>query len=132
MLSLPLNTAMKNLTSFAAIFHPHCLISKITLYSPQPTPLPATFLLINLDLSSLRHFDAPFSSLFIIFLALVSRQPNVWPNINRNVRQWTRTCLHCQRCKVQHHTSASLSTFEIPTTCFSHVHIDLVGPLPPS
>ena len=34
--------------------------------------------------------------------------------------------------KVQRHTSAPLSTFEIPTACFSHVHIDLVGPLPPS
>jgi cleavage and polyadenylation specificity factor subunit 1 len=56
----------------------------------------------------------------------------VWPNINRDVRQWTRTCLHCQRCKVQRHTSAPLSTFEIPTARFSHVHIDLVGPLPPS
>ena len=56
----------------------------------------------------------------------------VWPNINRDVRQWTRTCLHCHRCKLHRHTSAPLSTFEIPTARFSHVHIDLVGPLPPS
>ena len=56
----------------------------------------------------------------------------VWPNINRDVRQWIRTCLHCQRCKVQRHTCAPLSNFEIPNDRFSHVHIDLVGPLPPS
>ena len=56
----------------------------------------------------------------------------VWPNINRDVRQWTRTCLHCQRCKIHRHTSAPLSTFAIPSARFSHVHIDLVGPLPPS
>ena len=56
----------------------------------------------------------------------------VWPNINRDVRQWTRRCLHCQRCKVQRHTCAPLSNFEIPNDRFSHVHIDLVGPLPPS
>ena len=56
----------------------------------------------------------------------------VWPKINRDVRQWTRTCLQCQRCKVQRHTCAPLSNFEIPTARFSHVHIDLVGPLPPS
>ena len=56
----------------------------------------------------------------------------VWPSINRDVRQWTRTCLQCQRCKVQRHTCAPLSNFEIPTARFSHVHIDLVGPLSPS
>ena len=55
----------------------------------------------------------------------------VWPSINRDVRQWTRSCLQCQRCKVQRHTCASLSNFEIPTARFSHVPIDLVGPLPP-
>ena len=56
----------------------------------------------------------------------------VWPSINRDVRQWTRSCLQCQRCKVQRHTCAPLSNFEIPTARFSHVHIDIVGPLPPS
>ena len=56
----------------------------------------------------------------------------VWPSINRDVRQWARTCLQCQRCKVQRHTCAPLSNFEIPTARFSHVHIDLVGPLSPS
>ena len=56
----------------------------------------------------------------------------VWPSINRDVRQWTRSCLQCQRCKVQHHTCVPLSNFEIPTARFSNVHIDIVGPLPPS
>ena len=56
----------------------------------------------------------------------------VWPNINRDVRQWTRTCVQCQRCKVHRHTCAPLSSFGIPTARFSHVHIDIVGPLPPS
>ena len=56
----------------------------------------------------------------------------MWPSINRDVRQWTKTSLQCQRCKVQRHTCAPLSKFDIPTARFSHVHIDLVGPLPPS
>jgi transposase InsO family protein len=56
----------------------------------------------------------------------------VWPNINHDVRQWTRTCIQCQRCKIQRHTCAPLSQFAIPTARFSHVHIDLVGPLPTS
>ena len=49
----------------------------------------------------------------------------VWPNMNRDVRQWTRTCLHCQQCKIIRHTSAPVSTFAIPSARFSHVHVDL-------
>ena len=32
----------------------------------------------------------------------------VWPRINADVRNWTRACLHCQRAKVQRHTTTSL------------------------
>ena len=28
----------------------------------------------------------------------------IWPRINADVRDWTRTCLHCQRAKTQRHT----------------------------
>ena len=40
--------------------------------------------------------------------------------------------MRCQRSKVQRHTSAPLSTFATPDARFDHVHVDLVGPLPPS
>ena len=56
----------------------------------------------------------------------------VWPRINADVRRWTRTCLQCQRSKVQRHTVTPLSTFTPPGCRFERVHIDLVGPLPPS
>ena len=56
----------------------------------------------------------------------------VWPGINRDVRNWTRTCLQCQKCKVHRHNKAPLGTFTLPDARFSHVHIDIVGPLPPS
>nr|VZI16354.1 unnamed protein product [Spirometra erinaceieuropaei] len=56
----------------------------------------------------------------------------VWPNINRDVRRWTRTCLPCQRAKTHRHTITPPGTFATPDARFSHVHIDLVGPLPPS
>ena len=56
----------------------------------------------------------------------------VWPNINRDVKQWTRSCLQCQRSKVHRHTVSPLSTFATPDACFDHVHVDIVGPLPPS
>ena len=56
----------------------------------------------------------------------------VWPNINTDVRRWARTCTQCQRSKVQRHTNAPLSTFATPDVRFDHVHLDFVGPLPPS
>ncbi|BHF70473.1 hypothetical protein SprV_0301352400 [Sparganum proliferum] len=56
----------------------------------------------------------------------------VWPNINRDVRRWTRSCLPCQRAKIHRHTVTSPGTFSTPDARFSHVHIDFVGPLPPS
>ena len=56
----------------------------------------------------------------------------VWKGINRDVRSWTKSCLQCQRCKVHRHTKAPLGTFSTPDARFDHVHIDLVGPLPPS
>nr|VZI10401.1 unnamed protein product [Spirometra erinaceieuropaei] len=57
---------------------------------------------------------------------------SVWPNINRDVRRWTRSCLSCQRAKTHRHTTTPPGTFATPDARFSHVHIDLVGPLPPS
>ena len=56
----------------------------------------------------------------------------VWPGINADVRRWTRSCIQCQRAKVQRHTTAPLSAFPVPDARFDVIHIDLVGPLPPS
>lgn len=56
----------------------------------------------------------------------------VWPRINTDVRTWTRQCVQCQRNKVHRHTAAPFSTFATPDARFDHVHIDIVGPLPPS
>ena len=56
----------------------------------------------------------------------------VWPGINADVRRWTRSCIRCQRAKIQTHSRAPLSSFPTPAARFDVVHIDLVGPLPPS
>ena len=34
-------------------------------------------------------------------------------------------------CKVRQHTVTSPGTFALPDARFDHIHIDLVGPLPP-
>ena len=35
----------------------------------------------------------------------------VWPNMNRDIRQWTRACLACQRSKVHLHTMSPIGNF---------------------
>ena len=56
----------------------------------------------------------------------------VWPNINKDVRHWTQSCVQCQKNKVQRHTVTPLGTFATPDARFDHVHVDIVGPLPMS
>ena len=56
----------------------------------------------------------------------------VWPNMNRHINQWTKSCLQCQQTKVTRHTNAPVLPFKPPDTRFDVVHVDLVGPLPPS
>ncbi|KFD64266.1 hypothetical protein M514_23550 [Trichuris suis] len=56
----------------------------------------------------------------------------VWPKMNANVRQWVRTCITCQKYKIQRHTISPLSKFLKPDARFDKVHLDIVGPLPQS
>ena len=56
----------------------------------------------------------------------------VWPGMNNDIRTWTKSCLHCQRAKIHRHTITPLSTFATPDARFRQLHIDIVGPLPPS
>ena len=56
----------------------------------------------------------------------------IWPNINADVRRWTRSCVQCQRSKVHRHTVTPMGSFSPPDARFNHVHIDIVGPLPPA
>ena len=56
----------------------------------------------------------------------------VWPGVNKDVRTWAKACHNCQRCKINCHTKSPLGMFSTPDARFDHVHIDIVGPLPPS
>jgi len=57
---------------------------------------------------------------------------NVWYNVRKDVANWARTCQACQTSKVNRHVQAPLATFDTPPRRFSHLHIDVVGPLPES
>ncbi|KAF0772627.1 Uncharacterized protein FWK35_00001963, partial [Aphis craccivora] len=55
-----------------------------------------------------------------------------WTGTNRDIAQWTKCCEPCQRAKVNKHTSTAVAPFAPPERRFGHIHVDLVGPLPPS
>ncbi|BHF68099.1 hypothetical protein SprV_0301112900 [Sparganum proliferum] len=54
----------------------------------------------------------------------------VWPGMHKDLKAWTRACMACQRSKVQRHNKGPIGTFPGPGARFSHVHLDIVGPLP--
>jgi transposase InsO family protein len=52
----------------------------------------------------------------------------LWPNLAKDVADWCRSCQACQRAKVK--AAAAVQPIAVPMLRFSHVHIDIVGPLP--
>lgn len=56
----------------------------------------------------------------------------VWPNINKDCNLMSKQCVKCQRSKINRHNQRPLTKFLVPDARFSHINIDLVGPLPAS
>ena len=56
----------------------------------------------------------------------------VWHGLRKEVSKWSKQCVQCQLTKVQRHVKAPLGEFKVPERRFEHIHIDIVGPLPPS
>ena len=52
--------------------------------------------------------------------------------LKKEVIQWAKECIQCQDSKILTHVRAPLDNFSVPDKRFSHIHVDLVGPLPPS
>lgn len=55
-----------------------------------------------------------------------------WPRINKDITAWSKSCLACQKSKIQRHVKSKHGVFQIPNARFEHVHMDIVGPLSPS
>lgn len=56
----------------------------------------------------------------------------IWPSIRKDCRTMTTNCVACQRAKINRHNKPPPTTFLVPGERFSHINIDLIGPLPPS
>jgi hypothetical protein len=56
----------------------------------------------------------------------------VWPGLASQVATWCRDCQSCQQGKVTSQPLSPPGLIANPSQRFSHLHIDLVGPLPTS
>lgn len=116
------------------------------LFKFQEVPLPASEGTITCDLSTgtarpyipPQHRRAIFDSLHslshpgIRATQRLVTQRFIWPNINKDVKNWCQSCLKCQQVKVHRHTKSPVGTFPVTNARFQHIHMDIVGPLPPS
>lgn len=54
----------------------------------------------------------------------------VWPDVKKDVRSWTKSCVDCQRNKINRHVFSTIGSFPEVHERFTKVHVDIVGPLP--
>lgn len=50
--------------------------------------------------------------------------------MHKDIKNWCKECISCQKSKVTRHTVLNPIHFSVPEGRFKHIHIDLVGPLP--
>ncbi|XP_076271415.1 protein NYNRIN-like [Rhynchophorus ferrugineus] len=56
----------------------------------------------------------------------------IWLGMNKQIKHWSRSTLPCQRSKIGRHVRRKSLHIAIPDERFSHVNIDIVGPMPTS
>ena len=56
----------------------------------------------------------------------------VWTGCSADVAAWCRDCMHCTGGKVTSQKSTPPLKIQIPSRKFQHMHVDMVGPLPPA
>lgn len=54
----------------------------------------------------------------------------VWPGMNKFITNFVKFCHECQRNKVQRHIRTPVDNIIVPDRRFSHINVDLIGPLP--
>lgn len=54
------------------------------------------------------------------------RNKYVWPGMKKQVINWSRNCLLCQRAKITRHNRFTPNKIDVPDNRFDHVHLDIV------
>lgn len=55
-----------------------------------------------------------------------------WPKFYSSVKAMVAACVACNRAKVTRQFHCPLQAFPLPNNRFDHIHVDVIGPLPPS
>lgn len=56
----------------------------------------------------------------------------VWSGMQKDLAQWVCTCVAHQQCKIHCHQHAPMQPIPVSSEALSYVHIDKMGPFPPS
>ena len=84
--------------------------------------------------TSLQHsvFDSVHQLVHPTFKAgyKLIKQKYWWSGMSKDISKWSLSCKPCQLAKIHRHVKAPLHHLPPPTDRFSHIHVDLVGPLP--
>ena len=56
----------------------------------------------------------------------------VWSCMSKDVTKWVKDCQACSRAKVTRQPAAAVELIPVPQQRFSHILVDIVGPLPVS
>ncbi|GFY36229.1 transposon Tf2-11 polyprotein [Trichonephila clavipes] len=106
-------------------------VSATELICDTSTGSPRPFVPHNFRRTIFEHFhNLAHPGVAASFQLIASRY--VWPNMRKTVKDWVQNCIACQRSKLHRHTKTPLGTFALPDARFSHIHVDLIGPLPSS
>jgi len=54
-----------------------------------------------------------------------------WKEMKKDVQAWCAECQDCQKVKIGRHTQKGIKDIPFPSQRFTHVHIDIIGPLEP-
>lgn len=105
--------------------------SQVELYCDLSSPAPRPFITKPFRkqlVDSLHSLSHPGTSATAKLVA----ERFVWPGMRKDCREWARNCIACQRAKVNRHVSSQLGTFDLPRARFAFIHVDIIGPMPPS
>jgi hypothetical protein len=56
----------------------------------------------------------------------------LWPGLAADIKKCCKECQHCAPAKVTTQFKVAVQPIAVPLLRFSHLHVDLVGPLPTS
>ena len=105
-------------------------LGKEQIFCDVSTPVPRPFVPVNsrkVIFETFHNISHPGTNASLKLI----KSRYFWPNMDKNIRNWTRECLSCQECKIHRHTKSGIQEFSLPSSRFETVRIDIVGPLFP-